>query len=85
MTQTPKEFAEKLNKCLDQMDAPASLRERSLVLKKMFKISEEQAIKLVDGKQVPDKALIEKMAEEFEEDVKWLSGEKSQDTNKLHR
>jgi hypothetical protein len=76
VTQSAKQFAEKLNQCLDDTDAPAAVRERALVLGKMLAISKQQAWSLLEGHQLPDAALMQKIADEFEVDVTWLSGEK---------
>lgn len=69
-------FAMKLNQCLDQTDAPVQVRERATVLSKMLDISKQQAWSLIEGQQVPDDELLQKIANEFEVDLKWLSNDK---------
>lgn len=76
MHQSAKHFAEKLNRCLDDTDAPHSSRERAAILSKMLDIPKQQAWSLLEGQQIPDHDLIQKIAAEFEVDLKWLSGEK---------
>jgi len=71
-----KHFTEKLNHCLDEIDAPASVRERAAILSKSLDIPKQQAWSLLEGLQTPDPALLQKIAAEFEVDVKWLYGEK---------
>jgi len=71
-----RDFAEKLNSCLDSIDAPASARERAAILSKMLDIPKQQAWSLVEGQLVPEKELLQKIADEFEVDLLWLSSEK---------
>ena len=75
MQVSAKRFAEKLNQCLDQTDAPNQVRERAVILSKMLDIPKQQAWGLIEGQQVPDPALMQKIANEFEVDLKWLSNE----------
>lgn len=76
MPQTPKLFAERLNQCLDDTDAPDSIRERASILSKMTDIPKQVAWSIVEGHQFPEPSLVQKIAAEFEVDPKWLSGEK---------
>ncbi|OGT58285.1 MAG: hypothetical protein A3F14_01860 [Gammaproteobacteria bacterium RIFCSPHIGHO2_12_FULL_43_28] len=76
MPQSAKVFAEKLNNCLDETGAPAQIRERAAILSKMLDISKQQAWSLLEGQQVPEKPLLEKIASEFDVDLHWLSNEK---------
>lgn len=76
MPQSAKQFAEKLNKCLDDTDAPKNIRERSVILSKMLDISKQQAFSLLEGHVLPNDDIIQQIADEFEVDVNWLSGEK---------
>lgn len=76
MPQSARYFADRLNHCLDDMDAPASVRERAVILCKMLDIPRHQAWSLLEGHQLPDPALLTQIANEFEVDPKWLSGEK---------
>lgn len=75
MAQSPKQFAEKLNHCLDETDAPPSARDRAIILSKMLDIPKQQAWSMLEGYQLPDQELLQRIANEFEVDVKWLSGE----------
>lgn len=76
VSQSAKHFAEKLNSCLDDTGAPAQIRERAAILSKMLDISKQQAWSLLEGHQIPHPDLIQKIAQEFEVDPKWLAGEK---------
>lgn len=69
-------FSERLNQCLDDTDAPTQLRERVNILSKMLDISKHQASSFLEGHQFPDQETLEKIANEFEVDVKWLAGDK---------
>lgn len=73
---SPKQFAERLNHCLDDMGAPPAVRERAVVLAKMLDISKQQAWSLIEGHQIPDQEILQQMAYEFEVDPTWLAGEK---------
>jgi hypothetical protein len=75
VSQTPKQFSQKLNQCLDDTGAPSQVRERATILNKLLDIPKHLAWRLLEGQQLPDKLLLEKIAEEFEVDIKWLSGE----------
>jgi hypothetical protein len=68
-----KRFAEKLNHCLDETGAPAQVRERANILSKMLDIPKQQAWGLLEGQQVPDQSLLNKIATEFEVDSHWLA------------
>lgn len=76
MPQSAKHFAERLNHCLNETGAPASIRERTAILSKMLDISKQQAWSFIDGQQIPDPELLQKIANEFEVDPEWLSGVK---------
>ncbi len=71
-----KGFAEKLNYCLDQTDAPAQVRDRAVILSKMLDISKQQAWSLIEGQQIPDPTLLQKIANEFEVDPQWFANGK---------
>ena len=72
MSESVKHFAERLNQCLDEMDAPPSIKDRSIILSKMLDISKQQAWNLLEGLQFPSTEVLQKMADEFEVDVNWL-------------
>lgn len=74
--QSAKHFAKKLQKCLDDMDAPNSIRDRATILSKMLNIPRQQAWGLLEGQQAPDRDIIAKIVDEFEIDPNWLSEEK---------
>lgn len=76
MSQGAKHFAERLNQCLDETDAPTQIRERAIILSKMIDISKQQAWSLLEGHQFPDLALLQRIADEFEVDTDWLTGKK---------
>jgi len=67
-------FAARLNECLDSTDAPMQTRERAAILNKMLDIPRQQAWSLLEGQIIPDMNLLVRIAEEFEVDVHWLSG-----------
>lgn len=69
-----KDFAEKLNKCLDESDAPALVRERAGILSKMLDIPKQQAWSILEGHIIPEQTLLQRIAAEFEVDLKWLCG-----------
>ena len=76
MPQSSRHFAQRLNSCLDDTDAPAQARERAQILSKMLDIPKQQAWSLLEGQQYPDPDLLQKIANEFDVDPKWLTGEK---------
>lgn len=76
MPQSAKLFAERLNQCLDETDAPAQVRERAIILSKMIDIPKQQAWALLEGHQLPDQALLHQIATEFEVEPDWLIGNK---------
>ena len=76
MPENAKHFADKLNRCLDDTDAPNSVRERAAILSKMLDIPKHQAWGLIEGQQFPDAGLLQRIAHEFEVDLSWLTGGK---------
>lgn len=76
MTLGPKHFSERLNSCLDDTGAPIQTRERALILSRMLDIPKQQAWGFLEGHQLPDSDLLRRIANEFEVDPEWLSGEK---------
>jgi hypothetical protein len=73
--QSAKIFSERLNHCLDDTGAPASLRERAAILSKMLDVPKQQAWHYLQGQLIPDQAILQKIAAEFEVEVVWLTGE----------
>lgn len=76
MPESARLFAKRLNTCLDGIDAPPGARERAAILSKMLDIPKQQAWTFVEGHLLPDKDLLNRIAQEFEVDPKWLTGEK---------
>lgn len=76
MAPSAKNFAERLNTCLDDTGAPTHTRERSAILGKMLDISKHVAGSLLQGYQLPDQSLLLRIAHEFEVDPQWLTGDK---------
>lgn len=76
MPLTAKLFAERLNSCLDDTGAPVQIRERAVILSKMLDIPKQQAWSFLDGHQLPDSDMLQKIANEFEVDPQWLTSEK---------
>lgn len=74
MQQSAKRFADRLNQCLDDTGAPASERERAIILSKILDIPKQQAWALLEGQTQPDQPTLDKIATEFEVDSAWLSG-----------
>lgn len=72
MSYNAKDFAEKLNKCLDESDAPSPVRERASILSKMLDIPKQQAWSILEGHLLPEHSLLQRIAVEFEVDLKWL-------------
>lgn len=73
MPQHAKHFVERLNQCLNETGAPPSMRERAAILSKMLDIPKHQAWSFLDGHQLPNQELLQKIAHEFEVDLKWLT------------
>jgi hypothetical protein len=69
-------FSERLNHCLDETGAPNSVRERAAILNKLIDIPKQNAWGMLEGHQLPDSVLLKKIADEFEVDPEWLSGDK---------
>ena len=74
--QNAKRFAEKLNNCLDATEAPAQIRERAAILSKILNIPKHQAWGLLEGQQLPEPPLLEKIAGEFEVEIAWFTEKK---------
>jgi len=67
-----KHFAERLNKCLDDVGVTHDTRSRSAILSKMLQIPRQQAWMMLEGHQVPDEVLLNVIAREFEVEPNWL-------------
>lgn len=68
MAKTPKHIAKKLNECLDDTGAPSQMRERAIVLSKLIGVTKQQARSLLEGQIMPDQALLDIIAKEFDID-----------------
>lgn len=64
--QSTKQFAEQLNKSLDELGVPIHIKERSAILSKMLHIPRQQAWSLLEGHIFPDENLLQKIAAELE-------------------
>lgn len=73
MQQSAKQFADQLNKCLDDLGLPINMRERSVALSKMLHIPKQQAWALLEGHIFPDNDLLQEISNELEIDFKPLS------------
>lgn len=76
MVQKQKEFSHRLSHCLDETGAPAQIRERAIILSKLLDIPKHLAWSMLEGQQLPDEGLLQRIASEFEVETKWLCGEK---------
>ena len=76
MQQLGKQFSERLNKILDDLDMPAPVKERATLLSKMLDIPKQQAWSILDGHLLPDATLLEKIANELEVDPHQLTPSK---------
>lgn len=76
MLEKAKQFAQRLNHCLDETDAPISMRERAVILSRMLDIPKHLAWSMIEGHLLPEPDLMVRIANEFEVDLKWLSGNK---------
>lgn len=72
MEQSAKEFADRLNRCLDELNVPANPRERPMIFSKMMNIPRQQAWALLEGQLLPDEELLSLMAKELDLDPKDL-------------
>ncbi|WP_028387953.1 hypothetical protein [Legionella fairfieldensis] len=73
-----KQFAERLNKELDAIDVPQRLDERIAVFSKLLKIPKFKAEAFLNGITLPEQALLNRLAEEFDVNPDWLSGKTQQ-------
>ncbi len=71
-----KNFAKRLNKCLDEMGVPSDTRDRSAILSKMLHISRQQTRMMLEGYQLPDDLVLSQLAREFEVETTWLVTDK---------
>lgn len=76
MLQNPRLFLERLNNCFDDTGAPASVRERAVILSKLIDIPRPTAFSMLEGHLLPDDKILQQIADEFEVDATWLAGNK---------
>jgi hypothetical protein len=74
--QNIKHFSARLNECLDNIEAPASTRERATILSKLLTIPKQEAWSLIEGHHPPSPITLEKLSQEFDVPLEWLMGEK---------
>lgn len=70
-----KRIAEQINKLLDRADAPVNEAERADAFSQIFGLTRFESRKILNGLVVPSLDLLEKIAEEFEVKVSWITGE----------
>lgn len=69
-----KQFAERLHHELDEIGVPQRADERVEVFAKLIKAPRFKAQALLSGQALPDEALLQILANEFEVSVDWLLG-----------
>ena len=69
-----KQFAERLNKELDDMGMPQRSNERVEIFSKLIKIPRFKAEAILNGSTHSDSALLERLAKELEVNPQWLLG-----------
>ncbi|ARG98111.1 hypothetical protein [Legionella micdadei] len=73
-----KQFADRLNKELDNIGVPARNDERIEVFSKLLKIPRFKAEAFINGITLPDQTLLTRIANEFEVNPDWLVGKSEQ-------
>ncbi|OGV49833.1 MAG: hypothetical protein A3F46_04910 [Legionellales bacterium RIFCSPHIGHO2_12_FULL_42_9] len=71
---TNRQFAERLNRELDGIEAPLREDERVEAFSKMFHIPKFRAEAILHGTYLPDENLLNAVADEFEINADWLIG-----------
>jgi hypothetical protein len=61
-----KQFAESLNKSLDDLEVPIQIRERAVILSKILDIPKQLAYNLLEGTQMPDADLLARITSELD-------------------
>jgi hypothetical protein len=64
-----KKLAYQINKSLDEIGVPENSKERVAIFSRMLDIPRQQAWSLLEGQLIPDKAILEKIADELEIDT----------------
>ncbi|KTD31885.1 MULTISPECIES: hypothetical protein [Legionella] len=73
-----KQFADRLNKELDNIGVPTRNDERIEVFSKLIKIPKFKAEAFISGITLPDQTLLTRIANEFEVNPDWLVGKSEQ-------
>jgi len=73
-----KQFAERLNRELDNIDAPHLLNERVSAFAKLLRIPKFQAEAILNGNMLPNQALLTVLANELDVSGEWLLGKSDQ-------
>ncbi len=72
-----KQFSLRLNQELDKMDFPSLLDERTEAFSKLIHIPRFKAESILSGHIPPEKAILDRIAEELEVKCDWLLGKES--------
>ncbi|MGQ3892855.1 hypothetical protein [Legionella sp. CNM-4043-24] len=73
-----KQFAERLNRELDSIDAPDLMNERVAAFAKLLRIPKFQAEAILNGNMVPNRDLLAILAQELDVREEWLLGKSDQ-------
>lgn len=76
-----KQFAERLNKELDNMGVPEHSKERIDIFAKLIKVHRFKAEAILNGNMMIDAPLLELLAEELDIDADWLISKVDQKDN----
>ena len=71
---TQKQFAQRLNQELDDIDLPQRMEDRVTLFAKLINVPRFKAETLLNGSCLPDAALLELIAKELEVSADWLLG-----------
>ena len=81
---TDKQFSERLNKELDNIEFPPHQDERVDAFSKMFHIPKFKAEAILNGIYLPEENLLQIIADELEINADWLKGKSEQRQRKSH-
>jgi transcriptional regulator with XRE-family HTH domain len=70
--QIAKRFAQRLNKCLDELDMPVATRERAALFGKMLDIPKQQVWSWLEGHTYPTHDELQQIGAELDVDAEWL-------------
>lgn len=68
-----KSFAERLNRALDELEMPADLREREVLLAKWLGITREKARVMLNGYSLPTESIYSKIVSELGVEPSWFN------------